>query len=121
MEKTKPITNKVRPGVKITLDKERTLKLDLNAMIAFEEATGKKFVDGSFGRGKMSPKDLRAMLWACLIHEDDVLTERQAGSLVTPSNMMEVVVKLNKAFEAAMPEKSEGEEIAPLVKKPPSG
>lgn len=118
--KTLEVKNKAKPVVKITLDKERTLKLDLNAMVAFEEAAGKKFVDASFDKGKMSPKDLRAILWACLIHEDDALTVKQVGSWVTASNLIEVTLKLNKAFEVALP-KSEGEETAPLVAETPPG
>ena len=123
MSKSKPKTkavNKAKPGVKITLDKERTLKLDLNAMITFEEATGKSFAEGSFGRGNMSPGDLRTILWACLLHEDDTLTEKQVGSWVAMDNMVEVASKLNEAFEVALP-RSEGKETAPLAKTPPRG
>lgn len=105
----KKVTNKAKPGVKIILDKERTLKLDLNAMVAFEEASGKNLLDGSFQSSSMSPKDLRTMLWACLVHEDDALTEKQVGSWITVSNMVEIASKLNEAFEVAMPE-SEGKE-----------
>lgn len=114
------VVNRARPGVKIILDKERTLKLDLNAMVAFEEATGKSFAEGSFERGEMSPRDLRAILWACLIHEDETLTEKQAGSLVTVGNMVEVASKLNEAFEVALPER-EGGETGPLAAKPRRG
>lgn len=114
------VVSKAKPGVKITLDKERTLKLDLNAMVAFEEATGKSFAEGSFARGEMSPRDLRAILWACLIHEDEALTLKQAGSWVTASNMVEVAAKLNEAFEVALPE-SEGKQAVPLVANRPRG
>lgn len=120
MSHKKPTTNKVRPGVKITLDKERTLFLDLNAMIAFEEAAGKRFQDASLQKGKMSPRDLRAMLWACLIHEDDALTEKQVGSWITAGNMVEITSKLNEAFEASMP-KSEGKQTVPLARRPQRG
>lgn len=112
--------NKTKPGVKITLDKVRTLKLDLNAMAAFEEATGKSLTDGSFKSRNMSPKNLRAMLWACLVHEDDTLTEQQVGSMVTVSNIMEIAGKLNEAFEVAMPESGDKQTV-PLAKKPRRG
>lgn len=114
------VVNKANPRVKITLDKERILKFDLNAMVAFEEATGKSLMDGTFESSKMSIRDLRAMLFACLLHEDDALTEKQVGSLITPDNMLEVASKLNDAFEVAMPE-SEGKETPPLAEKPQSG
>lgn len=114
--KTK-VMNKANPGVKVVLDKERVLKLDLNAMAAFEEATGKSLMDGSFQSSNMSIRDVRAMLWACLIHEDDALTEKQVGSWVDMTNMLEVASKLNEAFEVAIPEGKEGEPN-PLVKAP---
>ena len=114
------IENKAKPGVKITLDKERTLKLDLNAMVAFEEATGKSIMGGKFTGKDMTPRDLRAMLWACLLHEDEELTLKQVGSWITVGNLMEVTGKLNEAFDVAMP-KSGGEAAAPLAKKSPPG
>lgn len=112
--------NKANPGVKISLDKERTLKLDLNAMVAFEEVTGKSLMKGTFKSKDMTPRDLRVMLWACLLHEDEELTEKQVGSWVTVGNLMEVTGKLNEAFEVAMPE-GESKKSAPLAKKPPHG
>lgn len=112
--------NKVNPGVKITLDKERTLKLDLNAMVSFEEATGVSLMRGTFKSSKMSPRELRAMLWACLLHEDEALTEQQVGSWITVGNLMEITGKLNEAFEVSMPE-SEGKQPVPLAKKPRRG
>ena len=112
--------NKAKPGVKITLDKERTLRLDLNAMVAFEEATGKSLMDGKFHGSDMTPKDLRAMLWACLLHEDESVTLKEIGSWVTVTNLMEVTGKLNEAFDVAMPE-GKGEETVPLAESPPSG
>lgn len=114
------VANKAKPEVKVALDKERTLLFDLNAMVAFEGATGRNLMDGTFDSSNMSTKDLRAMLWACLVHEDDALTEKQVGSWITPDNMLEVASKLNEAFEAAMPE-SKGKEAAPLAKAPSTG
>ena len=111
--------NKVNPKVKIALDKPRTLLFNLNAMIAFGEATGKNLMDGTFDSKSMSLRDLRAMLWACLTHEDETLTEKEVGSLITPDNMVRVTSALKEAFEVAMPE-SEGKGV-PLVEKPPNG
>ena len=114
------IVNKTRPSVKITLDKDRTLLFNLNAMVSFEEATGKNLMDGTFDSKDMSLRDLRAILWACLIHEDETLTEREVGSFITPDNMIRVTSVLKEAFEVAMPE-SEGKKEGPLAKKPPNG
>lgn len=114
------VMNKTKPEVKIVLDKERALKFDLNAMVAFEEATSKSLMNGTFDSKKMSTRDLRAMLWACLIHEDDALTEKHVGSLITPDNMLEITSALNEAFEVAMPE-SEDKKTPPLAEKPSGG
>lgn len=107
--------NKAKPGVKISLDRERTLRFDLNAMVTFEETTGKSLSEGLFRDGKVSSKDLRAMLWACLVHEDDALTEKQVGSWISMSNIVEIASKLNEAFMVAMPESADK---APLAKSP---
>jgi len=104
--------NKVNPKVKITLDKPRTLKFDLNAMVSFEGA------GGAFDNSAMPLRDLRILLWACLLHEDETLTEQQVGSFITPDNMGEISSVLKEAFEVALPE-SEGK--APLAKNPLHG
>lgn len=112
--------NKARPLIKVTLDKERSLKLDLNAMVAFEEVTGHSLMGGTFKSEDMTPRDLRALLWACLIHEDETLTEKQVGSWISADNMAEIADRLNESFEVAMP-KSEEKAEAPLAEKPPPG
>lgn len=92
----KPIT--------IELDKERSLLLDLNAMAEFEDATGKNM----FKIGEnFSARDLRAMLWACLVHEDEELTEKQVGKMITPDNIKYVEEKLGEVYEKQMPDSSE--------------
>lgn len=106
--------NKVKPEVKITLDKERTLKLDLNAMVEFEEVTGKSI----FGlqSTEMSAKDLRALLWCMLIHEDESLSLKDVGHLINQGNMETIVQDINTAMTQAIPE-SKGE-LDPLPKDP---
>lgn len=95
--------NKARPDVKIMLDRERTLRLDLNAMISYEDATKKSLFDGSFQGANFSAKDMRAMLWACLLHDDPTLTLEIVGSLISVDNMTDVASKLNETFEVAVP------------------
>lgn len=116
--------DKVNPALKIVLDKERHLLLDLNAMVAFQEETGKnlfkKEVAESLSKD-MTPKDLRAMLWACLLHEEKTLKIEQVGSWIHQGNMEEIGRKLNEAWEVATPEAEEGEEEAPLAESPPTG
>jgi hypothetical protein len=80
----------------VQLDKPRNLVFDLNAMSLFEEATGKNIFEG--GLDKLSAKNTRALLWACLVHEDKALTVDQVGKLITSKNMAEVSKTLAGAF-----------------------
>ena len=108
--------NKAKPLIPIELDKKRNLMLDLNAMVNFEEATGKNVLQGD-SLNNLSAKDLRALLWACLLHEDKDLTLEQVGGMIHSGNMEAVANKLTAAWEVAMPEES-GD---PLAGKPPLG
>ena len=117
---TPKVKNKAKPGVKIILDgKERTLKFDLNALEAVEDDLGINLFDGTF-EWKKSVKLIKTMLWACLLHENETLTKKEVGSWIHPDNMKETLLKLDEAFEVAMPE-SEGKETVPLARKSPSG
>lgn len=88
------MTNTKRGQVTISLDKERILFYDLNALVALEE----QGIDVSkIGEGvKMS--QIRGILWAGLIHEDKELTLEDVGSMVTPDNLQEVSEAVSKAF-----------------------
>jgi hypothetical protein len=100
--------------VPIELDKTRHLLLDLNAMCFFEKATNKSLWEVG---EKFSATDLRALLWACLIHEDKMLTTNDVGNLIHPGNMKQVSEVLMKAYAGAMPEVKEKKE-SPLPEKP---
>jgi hypothetical protein len=116
------MTSKINPSVPIELGgKERHLLLDLNAMVAFEEATGKNILSGL--SAKMGASELRALLYACLRHEDEKLTLKEVGAWITTENMGEVARQITAAWTAAMPEKAEGDkrEKTPLAPKPPAG
>jgi len=107
---------KVLPFVPIELDKPRNLCLDLNAMVLFEEATGKSLFDkGTLN--SMKAKDTRALLWACLKREDPNLTLEDVGKMIDSSNIAEVSQKLMEALAVAIPEKSD----RPLVNQNGTG
>lgn len=100
-------TEMVRPEVEVELGgKVRRLRMDLNAMCCFQEVTGKNLFDSevasSISRG-MTPADLRALLWACLVHEDKKLTIEQVGGWIGSDNMLEVAQGLSGAFANSMP------------------
>lgn len=96
--------SKVNPGVKIVLDKERTLLLDLNAMVRYEEVTGKSLFKG-IDLNNMGAKELRALIWACLVHEDSNLTLKDVGAWINADNMTAFAQKLDAAVSNAVPEK----------------
>jgi len=110
--------DKVKPEIPITLDKERHLLMDLNAMVAFEDATGKNIMQG-LDPDSMTAKDFRALLWACLLHEDESLKIEDVGKMIHAGNMNELSEKIAQAWEVASPE-ARGDK-SPLAGSPQSG
>lgn len=94
-------------GVKITLDRERILKFDLNALCILQD----KFDDLTQAFEGIQGRDfkvIRTLVFAVLAHEeDDSFTEKDAGALVTIHNITEVADALGKALTASMPESIE--------------
>ena len=115
--------DKVKPEVAIVLDKKRHLLLDLNAMVSFQEATGKNLFNESVTKSlakSMNPVDLRALLWACLLHEDESLTLKQVGSWMHSGNLNEIAAGIQKAWGKAVPE-MEAKPTRPLAKSRRAG
>ena len=96
-------------GVKIMMDKERTLKFDLNALCELDES-GMGFEQIITGLEERNFKKVRTILHAVMAHEeDDDFTEKQAGALVNMHNIEEVITALGEALSKAMTS-GEGEE-----------
>lgn len=93
------MANKQRGEVTVELDRTRVLKYDLNALEAIEEKLGVELKD--MDKVKMGIKNIKAILWAGLIHEDEDLTERQVGAMVDVTNLEEVQEKVSEAFSMA--------------------
>ena len=98
------------------LDKPRRLRFDFNAAAAFEEATGKTMFDISVWASPTA-KDLRALLWSLLLHEDKDLTLEQVGSFMYMGNLAAVTANLARVYEANTPE-ADGK-ARPLAESPP--
>lgn len=99
---------RVKP-VPIMLDKERTLKYDLNAFAEIEERFGT--VQKAFDELQQQKlKAVRAVLWAGLIHEDPKLTERQVGSLLSLGDLATILPAVTEAITAALPQVSPEDE-----------
>ena len=96
-------------NVTIELDKERTLRLDFNALVAFEEAADTKL--SSLGQD-MSAKQIRALVWAGLLHEDPDVTLEQVGSQLHLGNIEYISQKLEEVMKEHLPEGDEGNPLS---------
>lgn len=92
--------------VKLMLDRERTIKFDLNAFIELEDMFGSvnKALE-EIRKGSM--KAARAVLWAGLIHEDESLTLKQVGAMLDMETLPRVTEALAEAIGGSLPEKGE--------------
>ena len=93
-------------AVPITLGdgKERHLRYDWNALEALEETAGISLdsLQAVMSDPKQRMRNLRLVLWAGLIHEDETLTPKRVGQLMTPlSDASEWGEKITDAFKAA--------------------
>ena len=77
-------------------------ELNLNAMIRFEEETGKDLSNMKPG-DKIGLKEIRALLWAGL-NEHEQISIEEVGEHINPGNMEEISEKLFDVYEKAMPE-----------------
>jgi hypothetical protein len=113
------------PSIPVTLDRERHLLFDLNANIAFQEATGMSLIEAmadisreqqNAERENRAPKMpslavIRALLWAGLMAEtldekgretDDTLSLHQVGAMLDLGGLMKVMGQIGEAFAVGM-------------------
>lgn len=75
-----------KPGEKtLTLDRERIMRMDFNALAEAEKVSGKNFLDAETWRS-LSATDMRAIAWACLHVYDPSLTLDQVGHMMLMSS-----------------------------------
>jgi len=86
----------------IMLDKERTICYDLNAFVALEGKFG-SLQETVNALNVKSIGVLRTFLWAGLLHEDETLTEKDVGKLLTVQNMVEFSETLLTAVSESLP------------------
>lgn len=98
----------------ITLDKERHLRLDLNAFCLLEDIYGDTFTILE-GTEKGSLKALRAVVWAGLVHEDEALTETEVGKMINPGNMGEVSKIIQEVIAYYLPDPKNSQAPAPAT------
>lgn len=99
-------------GTKIMLDKERKLIFDLNALCELEETYGnldKVLERLSPTKGLPSMKDIRYIFYLGLKEDDETLTEKEVGKLITLDNVYDIIDTLGVAMMGTLPEVEEGE------------
>lgn len=90
----------MKQGITITLDKPRTLRYGVNALAKIEDIIGKPL--SALDLGKVGIKDLLAIVYAGLYHEDKNLTVEQVGDLIDEhSNLAEIAEKVGEALTLA--------------------
>jgi hypothetical protein len=103
-------------GIKIKLDKTRTLKFDLRAMSTFEQVTGKNFFfDINWER--IGAFDMQALIFSCLAHEDDNLTFDDVGDMINIDNMASIKEQLDQIMEENSPDVGEDSDTGEESKK----
>lgn len=94
--------NPAAPKVTLELDGQKyTLIMDMNAMAEFEEEAGKPI--HAIGEN-MSMKDLRALIWACLLHSNPDMTPQDVGRLIHVKNLFAVGETIGNLYKDSMPE-----------------
>ncbi len=115
------MATQANPNVPIELDKQRTLRLDLNTFALVEEMTGLNLTE-PVEWTKMSIRSLRAFLWAALSQEDSELTLNEVGAMIHVGNFGYISEKFNEALTLVLPapkeEPEEGEVPAPKRGRP---
>jgi len=103
-------------GVTIELDKPRTLRYGMNALIKIEELTGKNLA--KLDLDNISIKDLRTIVYAGLFHEDKDLTPEKCADLIDEySSITTVAEKLGEAMTLAFGGKPGNPQAVEAVKK----
>lgn len=90
----------MKKGITINLDKPRTLRYGMNALAKIEDVTGKSLL--AFDLNNVGVKDLLAIIYSGLCHEDKNLTIEQVGDLIDEySGISEIAEKLGEALTEA--------------------
>lgn len=90
----------MKQGVTLVLDKPRTLRYGINALAKIEDATGRPLMQ--LDLNSVGIKDLLAIVYAGLYHEDKSLTIEKVGDLIDEhSNLNEVAEKIGEALTIA--------------------
>ena len=83
-----------KPEIKLSLDKERTVVFDWNAICAIEKATGRNLVRDTTILTSPDANFLRGAVYGCLLSDDPSMTVPKAGELMGKyPHMIQVIFK----------------------------
>jgi hypothetical protein len=91
--------------ITITLDRERELRLDFNAMSEFENLTGNSLF--TIGDKMQEARNIRALLFVCMKSANEDVTLEQVGSMLNMGNFDKVNVALNKLMTVSYGDQEE--------------
>lgn len=118
------------PSIPITLDRERALKCDFNAIVLIQKYTGRNLFAGDVPVGRIEetldatdkivqrlivePDCIRGVLAALLTvdHTDNpgavryAMTPEYAGTLITAANLKEIIQKCSDSINSYFPARS---------------
>ena len=94
-------------GIKFKLkDREYELKFDMNTFCELEEVYGD--INEAFeDLQNRKVKAIRALIYSAIKAEDESVTLKEVGKMLTLSDMERLGTAINEALSAAMPEVSE--------------
>ena len=111
----------VAPVTSILLDKERRVVFSMYSLGRLEELFDVNMIDDGFQKIEMNARNLAAILWAGLIHEDDELDTddpkdgiKRVAKLLTTENTGRVLAVITAAQEVSFPEPDPNEVVDPL-------
>jgi len=94
-----------KQSVTLELDKPRSLRFGLNALVRIEEMIGKPI--SKLDLDNISVKDMRTIIYSGLFHEDKNLTPEKVGELIDDySDINTVAEKLGEAMTEAFGRKN---------------
>ena len=98
----------MKQGITITLDKPRTLRYGMNALAKIEDLTGKSIL--ALDLNQVGIKDLLAIVYSGLYHEDKTLTIQKVGDLIDEySDLTEIAEKIGEALTVAFGKEKKGD------------
>lgn len=88
----------------VFVDRQVKLKMDMNALCELEEAMGEKIpnIGDMVQQRRIGIKECRAMLWAGLLHQNEDITMKEAGEIMTGAGFAETMKVIMPAMAEAL-------------------